>query len=183
MGTWLIEHGELVFGLGGALLGLLGSSLSLWLRFNLQPMHFQLEQLRRDVERVGQAQEEQWALLRALEDFRIGLRLPDCAGHREHFERLLAAGEERRRIELEGARTSLELTIIRQISQIAEENRRFREELGRQLQNDARDITRTQVTEDAVLNAVHAAIQSLRDKELAGLFDRMRELERGRKAL
>ena len=180
MGTWLIEHGELVFALGGALLGLLGSSLSLWLRFNLQPLGFRLDQLTRDLTQLQHEYEVLQTQLKQLEDFRNGLRLPDCAAHRERCESRLEAAEARWQSEMTGLKSAIELTFTRQISQVAEENRRFREELGRQLQNDARDITRTQVTEDAVLNAVHAAIQSLRDKELANLYERLHELERGK---
>ena len=180
MGNWLIEHGDLLLALGGTALGLLGSVLSLWLRYNLQPLSFRIEQLTRELVQVHLELKDLWSHVGEVETFKNGLRLPDCLSQRERFESDLRALETRQQLALTGEHTAIELALTRQIAQVAEENRRFREELGRQIQNDTRDFSRTLITEDAVHNAIHSALQTLREKELANMFERLRELERGK---
>jgi len=172
VGVWLLEHMDMLISMGGFLVAIVGSGLSLWLRSYLEPVKVDVEALKEAAGELRRQNED-------LERFRIGLRLPDCAAYWERCENAVAALETKLRLETNNLRSVVELEFTRQITQVAEENRRFREELGRQLQNDARDITRTQVTEDGMLIAIHNAIQTLRDRELTELFNRMLQLERG----
>lgn len=170
MGTWLLEHGELLITLGGALLGLIGTVMSFYLKSILQPYVFRIAQLELEKTRLETQVKEH-------EVWKNSVHLPDCAAHQLQVERALKAQGDLFTEAMKVAKAEAETSLIRQVGVVAEDNRRFREELGREVRLESKDLSRTVLTEDAARTLVAEEISSLRDRELKDLFARVRDLE------
>jgi hypothetical protein len=173
MGAWLLANVETVLTVLGTVLGVAGAVLAGWMRLSLQPLLYEQQ-------RLSTLLEESQKRLADLQTFRAELRLPDCDTQHERYLASLNTVEARLRMEAQQVQAGLSLDMLRQITQVAEENRRFREETGRQLQNETRDWSRLLVTEDGVQRAIYEGLQKLRDKEITDIFNRLLALERGK---
>lgn len=171
MGAWLLANFDTVLTIIGTVLGVGGAILAGWMRLSLQPLLYEQQ-------RLSSLLKESQKRLADLQAFCSGLRLPDCDTQHERYLASLNTVEARLRMEAQQAQASLSLDMLRQIAQVAEENRRFREETGRQLQNETRDWSRLLVTADGVQRAIYEGLQKLRDKEITEIFNRLLTLER-----